>query len=551
MLPAALEDAIAAALTAATDAGELPAIDVTIEVERPREPEHGDWASNVALAAAKQAGASPRDVAETITRHLGDVPHLAGVEVAGPGFLNFRMAASWGHEVVRRAAVDPEWGRGDLGAGTRVLVEFVSSNPTGPLHIGHGRGAVLGDSLCRLLDIAGFDVGREYYMNDAGAQIDRFGESLRARYLEVLGRDATVPEDGYHGEYVLDWARELAAEHGETLVGDVDAITRWGVDRAMRDMTETLELAGVRFEPDEYFRERYVFDRGEVEEVLDLLRDAGHLYQEDGATWFRTTTFGDEKDRVLVRSDGSPTYILPDIAYHWDKYRRGHDLLINVWGSDHHGYVAREHAGVAALGQDPASLEIIITQLVKVIRDGEEMKMSTRAGEFIPFRFVLDQVGTDATRYFLGAFSPDTTVRFDLDVARSQSMDNPVYYLQYAHARMRSLQRFAAEQGVDPGSLDDADLGLLDHVSETDLIRQMDRLPEELEIAALRRAPHRLAAYGQELAGAFHRFYTECRVVGDDVPLPLSAARLWLIEAARNTLVTVLAVLGISAPESM
>jgi arginyl-tRNA synthetase len=554
MFPAALHEAVRTALAAAHAAGDLPDLSaLDFVVERPRDRSHGDWAANAALVAARPAGMPPRAIAEAIVRHLPEIPHVARVEIAGPGFVNLTLGDSWYREVLRTAALGgPDHARSDAGAGERIQVEFVSSNPNGPLHIGHARGGVIGDVLCRLFDYVGHPVSREYYYNDAGVQIDRYAASLEARYLQALGREAEFPEDGYPGQYAVDWGRELAAEVGdEWAVLDrterLGRIRRWGLDRAMRDIEETLEMARIPF--DVWFSETTVHDRGEVAAAVADLEQRGYVYRKDGAVWFRTTDFGDEKDRVVIKSGGEPTYLAPDIAYHRDKFRRGFDRLVNVWGADHHGYILRMKAAVAALGYDPDTLEIIITQMVNLTRAGEPVRMSMRAGEFVTFREVLEEVGTDATRYFLAAVSPDSTITFDLEKAKERSMDNPVYYLQYAHARVASLEQFAADAGVARRPIDEVDLGLLADPAEIELLKQMDRLGEEVREAAARRAPHRLTAYGQDLAGAFHKFYTDCRVVTDDPGL--TQARLWLVEGARSVLLAVLALLGLSAPDRM
>jgi arginyl-tRNA synthetase len=547
MFPGAIVEGLQAALAAAAAAGDLPALDIEVEVERPRDPTHGDWASNVSLAASKAAGKNPRQVAELLVEHLPVIVHLESVDIAGPGFLNFRLSINWLLEVLRAAATGgTDYARSGAGAGERVLVEYVSSNPTGPLHIGHARGGFLGDSLSNLLDHAGYGVAREYYFNDAGGQMDRYTASFVARY-----RGAAVPENGYHGRYLAEWVAELVASQGSDL--DDAAAAAWGVDRAMANIRATLERAGIGM--DSFVSEQEIHDKGEVDLSLDAMRRAGHVYDEGGAVWFRATTFGDEKDRVLVKSDGSYTYVVPDIAYHWDKFVRGYGTLINIWGADHHGYIPRLKAGIAAAGYDPDRLEIIITQLVTLTRSGEPMKMSTRAGEFVTLDAVLDEVGVDATRYHLLAFSPDSAITFDLDEVARRSMDNPVFYLQYAHARMRSLERFASAAGVDRGPLEDAPLDLLVDETEVSLLRTIDRLAEEIELAAVRRAPHRLCTYGYELAGAFHKFYADVRIVGEEagaaIPPELTRSRLWLVEAAKNALLVVLGILGISAPEEM
>ena len=550
--PDAIEHAVQTALGAAADNGSVSALgDVEFTVERARNREHGDWATNVALVAAKQAGVAPRDLAAVIVEHLPEIEYLAATDVAGPGFINFTLTPAWYLDVLHSAATGgPDHARGEPGSGERIQVEFVSSNPNGPLHIGHGRGGVIGDVIARALDYAGHPVSREYYYNDAGVQMDRFAASLEALYLVANGSDVAFPEDGYHGEYVGEWSAELAAELGDSVV-DVDdrrdRIRKWGLRRAMRDIEETLELARISF--DVWFSETSLHVSGAVDRSIDVLRERGHVYEGDGAVWFRTTGFGDEKDRVLVKSDGEYTYIAPDVAYHSDKFERGFDRVINIWGADHHGYIPRMKAAVEALGYDPDRLEIVINQMVNVSRAGEAERMSMRSGEFIPFRDVLEEVGTDATRYTLAAFSPDTTINFDLEAAKAQSMDNPVYYLQYAHARMCSLEGFAIEQGVKRLPIDRVDLTVLTHPAEVGLLRQVDRLGEEIAEAGARRAPHRVTAFGTDFATAFHRFYTDCRVVTDDPAT--TQARLWLIAGSKNVILAILDVLGLSAPESM
>ena len=503
--------------------------------------------------AAKPAGVSPREAAGTIVDHLGEIPYCESVAIAGPGFINVTLAPAWYHEVLRVAAQGgPGHARSDHGAGERVQVEFVSSNPNGPLHIGHGRGGVIGDVLARMLAYVGHPVTREYYYNDAGVQMDRFAASLEARYLQALGQPAEVPEDGYHGEYIAAWAAELVLEVEDAFAALAHddrrtAIRHWGLQRAMRDIEETLEIARIPF--DVWTSETQLHESGAVGRAIDVLRDRGQVYEADGATWFRTTDYGDEKDRVLVKSDGTYTYIAPDVAYHREKFERGFDRVIDIWGADHHGYVPRMKAAVEALGYEPDRLEVVINQLVNLTRGGEPVRMSTRAGEFITFREVLDEVGTDATRYHLAAYSPDTAITFDLETAKAQSMDNPVYYLQYAHARMCALQRFADEQGVVRLPLADVDLTVLVHPAEAEMLRQADRLGEEVLEAARRRAPHRLTGYAYEVATAFHRFYTDCRIVTDDPAV--TQARLWLVEASKNVILAVLDLLGLAAPESM
>ena len=552
--PEEIRQAIVVALHAAAEDASLPHVaGAEFVVERPRDREHGDWAANVALVAAKAAGLPPREVAEIVMGHLPEIPHVVGVDIAGPGFLNFRLGHSWYEQVLVTAATGgPGHARSDAGTGDKIQVEFVSSNPNGPLHIGHGRGGVIGDVICRMLEYVGHQVTREYYYNDAGVQMEHFAASLEARYLHALGREVEFPEDGYHGAYIAEWAAEMLEEKGEALAGlpgaeRRTAIREWGLARAMRDIEETLAMARIAF--DVWISETDLHEGGAVAAAIEDLRTRGQVYDADGATWFRTTDYGDEKDRVLVKSDGTFTYIAPDVAYHREKFERGFDRVINIWGADHHGYVPRMKAAVQALGYDPDRLEIVINQMINISRGGEPVRMSTRAGEFVTFREVLEEVGTDATRYHLAAYSPDTAITFDLEAAKAQSMDNPVYYLQYAHARMAALERFAGEQGIVRRPIGDVDLAVLDHPAEVALLGEADRFGEEVDEAAARRAPHRLTAYGYDFATAFHRFYTDCRIVTDDAEV--TQARLWLVEAAKSVMAGVLGLLGLTAPETM
>ncbi len=553
--PEAIHGAVSSALGSLFADGLLPSdpADWRFVVERPRDRTHGDWAANAAMVGSSRSGMPPRQLAAAILECLPDVPFLEGAEIAGPGFINFTLARDWYVEVLRVAADGgPEHARVADGAGERIQIEFVSSNPNGPLHIGHARGAVVGDVIARVLDYVGHPVEREYYYNDAGGQMTRYAASLEAAYRTALGVTTPIPEDGYHGAYVVEWGAELAEEKGDALLRlsgeEREAETlAWGLARAMRDIEETLEMVHIPF--DVWFSERTLHERGDVDTALARLEAGGHIYRADGASWLRTSEFGDEKDRVVVTSDGRYTYLAPDIAYHLDKFGRGFDRVINVWGADHHGYIPRMKASLAALGLDPERLEIVITQTVSLARGGEPVRMSMRAGEFVTFREVIEEVGADAVRYFLAAYSPDTPITFDLDEAKRQSMDNPVYYLQYAHARMRSLEDFAADQGVQRLPLADTDLSLLVHPAELEVLKQCDRLREEVREAALRRAPHRMTAFGYDVATAFHRFYTDCRIVTDDVAL--THARLWLVEAVKSVMLAVLGLLGIAAPDRM
>ena len=529
-----LRDGLQAALEGA---GVVPA-PVEIAIERPRDRSHGEWSSNVALAAAKAASRPPRQLAEQIVAHLSaePPPHVVAVEAAGPGFVNFRLAPSWLHEVLAEviaAGVDG-YARSDLGSGRSVSVEFVSANPTGPLHAGHGRWAAYGDSLCRLLEHCGYRVTREFYVNDRGRQIDLYTASLAAR-----SRGEEPPDDGYHGDYVAEWAAEMPA--------GADA-RRWGLERARRDQTETLAAMNVAF--DLYTSESTLVGRGAMDEVLGELRDRAMVYEQDGAVWLRTGDLGDSADRVVVKSDSEPTYFLPDIAYHHEKFSRG-DLVIDILGADHHGYVPRMRAALAALGHDREAYEAVIGQNVTLRRGGVEVRLSKRAGDMVIVSELLDEVGPDVTRLVYLLQSIDTTQTIDIDVVSAQSAENPVYYVQYAHARIHSLGRVAGARGVQRNPLEEVDLTVLVHERELDVLRALAGLPDTVAAAMRARAPHQVTAWARELASAFHRFWHDCPILRDDVAEDLRQARLSLVEATRIGLAVALAILGVSAPERL
>jgi arginyl-tRNA synthetase len=436
--------------------------------------------------------------------------------------------------------------------GERVQVEFVSANPTGPLHVGHARNAVLGDAIARLLETAGHTVEREYYFNDAGGQMDRFGASVEARYLQALGRDAPVPEDGYHGDYVTTYAIDILREYGDALADlpPEERLVRLrteGARRAMDGIRETLARFGVSF--DTYVSEATLEERGEIGESIDRLSAAGKIYEADGATWFRSTDYGDDKDRIVIRSNGRHTYFGADCAYLVDKFRRGFDHLIYVWGADHHGDVVRVKGAAEALGFDPDRVELLLYQFVAFQRAGEPLQMSKRAGTFVSLDELIDEVGADAARFHLLLFSNDHSMRFDIEEVARASMENPVYYVQYGHARIASIVRKAGSSGTAIVPIAEVDLALLGHDAELDLLRALAEVPDILARAADLRAPHRVAHAAQDVAARFHRFYTECRVVGDDAEL--TQARLWLCRATQQVLANLLAVLGVSAPERM
>lgn len=533
-----VRDGLRDGLRSALDgAGVVPA-PVEIAIERPRDRSHGEWSSNVALAAAKAAGRRPRELAEQIVAHLRaqPPPHVVEVEAAGPGFVNFRLAPSWLHEVLAEvidAGVDG-YARSTEGAGRAVSVEFVSANPTGPLHAGHGRWAAYGDSLCRLLERGGYRVRREFYVNDRGRQIDRFAASLAAR-----GRGAEPPDDGYHGEYVAEWAAEMPSGAD---------VRRWGLERARQDQADTLAAMNVAF--DLYTSESDLVGRGAMDDVLDELRSRNMVYAQDGAVWLRTGEFGDSADRVLVKSDAEPTYFLPDIAYHHEKFSRG-ELVIDVLGADHHGYVPRMRAALVALGHRPDTYEALIGQNVTLRRGGVEVRLSKRAGNMVLVSELLDEVGPDVTRLVYLLQSIDTTQTIDIDVVSAQSAENPVYYLQYAHARIHSLARRAAVREVERAPLSEVDLSVLAHRRELDVLRALASLPDSVLAAMRARAPHQVTAWARELAASFHRFWHDCPILRDDVDEDVRQARLWLVEATRIGLAVALSILGVSAPERL
>ncbi len=534
MSPDSSPDLATAVRTALASAG-LPDRDPAFE--RPRQREHGDWSTNVAMTLAKSVGKPPRQIADEVVAAMALPAGVAGVEVAGPGFINFRLAQDAFAGIVRAAvAAGQAWGRTDHGAGRRVNVEFVSANPTGPIHVGHGRQAALGDAIAGLLEATGAAVTREYYFNDAGVQMRKFGQSVTAA---MAGEDP--PEDGYHGAYITELADDLRR------AGVEDNLQEAAYQRMLERITATLERFGVRF--DVFFGERALHRSGALEEAVEHLRAAGHVYESEGAVWLATAALGDDKDRVLVKADGEPTYFAADCAYMIDKAARGFSDLVYVLGSDHHGYIGRMLAVAEASGVGREHVEIIIHQFVNLFRDQEAVRMSKRTGEIVTFDELIDEVGADAARYTLLRFSPDTTIDFDIAEVVRADKDNPVYYVQYSSARIAGIMRTATERGVEPGTVDEAPLHLLEHEAERELVRRIGRWPEVVTLAADERAPHRVARYAEDLAEGFHKFYTDCQVVSDDAEL--TRARYWLVVAARQTLANALGLLGVSAPERM
>jgi len=559
LIPDQVAALIGAGLRAAQDEGALPAFEVPdIVVERPRQAEHGDYASPVCLRLAKETRMSPRDIATRVVEHIPPAPFVGEVEVAGPGYINVTLDASWLAALVREILNSGrEWGNVNVGRGSRQQVEFVSANPTGPITIASARNAVIGDTLANVLQAAGFQVEREYYVNDAGSQVHKFGESVFARYAQALGQEVPFPEDGYHGYYIVEMGQQIAEEYGDRYLNAghreaVRALGAEGIARVIDGVRDDLADLGVEF--DTWFHEKSLYESGLFDQILAMVREKGYIVERDGAVWFTSPDL--EADAVVIRSpkviaepDERPTYFASDIAYMWNKLvERGFEKAIYVWGADHHGDVPRVKAAAKALELDPGRVVIILYQMVNLKRGDEDVRMSKRAGEFVTLREMLDEVGPDPIRFMLLTCTVDSTIDFDLDLAVEQSDKNPVYYVQYAHARIASVLRYAAELGWDldgPG-----DLSLLRHDSELALIRKMLELPEIVAQAAVQMAPHHLTFYAQELAAAFHAFYRDCRVVDAEEPA-LTQARLMLVQAARLQLAQALEILGVTAPERM
>ncbi len=525
-------------------------------IEPPRDPSFGDLATNAAMMAAKAAGQKPRELAEALKRDIAAADPGLSVEVAGPGFLNVTFPPSFWQAIVLDVLESEAlggYGRSDLGAGRKVQVEYVSANPTGPLHIGHGRGAALGDSLARILRAAGFDVSTEYYINDAGRQMRLLGTSIRLRYLELHGREVAWPEDWYKGEYIIDLARELTAIHGAALLDKpedeaMDVCQAYGVDSIMAGIKK--DLADFRVSHDVWFSEKTLVSGGRVEATLSELKARGLAYEKDGALWFASMDLGDDKDRVLRKSSGELTYFASDICYHADKYARGFDVAVDIWGADHHGYVPRMTAAVKALGRDPDSLKVILVQLVNLLRGGEQIAMSTRAGKFETLADVVAEVGADAARFMFLSRKSDSHLDFDLDLVKRQTMDNPVYYVQYAHARVHSVFAKAAERGIAAATPDAALLTRLDTPEDLGLLRQIEQFPDVVGTAAATYSPHLVSYYLRDLAGKLHSYYATHQVLasGDEA---VTRARMCLLQAVAQVLRAGLDLLGVEAPQKM
>jgi arginyl-tRNA synthetase len=542
------------ALSLAHAAGDLQTAETPIfEVTQPQRREHGDWTTNAALQLQSLEGKPPREIAVTIVRHLPARDWVRDVEIAGPGFINFHLSNVWLHETCARVLErGPRFGATDEGDGVSVNVEFVSINPTGPLHIGSARNAALGDAIARLLEFHAYKVTREYYFNDTGSQMTNFGLSVAARYLELLGLEAEIPDDGYRGDYVFDLARQILDEEGDRYVSlpfdELGELMRERAVPLVKDLIRT-SLDRFRVHMDVWSNEREIYDSGRVAQVLERLEQLGYIYEHEGAKWLRTTDLGDTRDRVVVRSVGAkqPTYLVPDLAYHIDKAERGFDRMIDVFGADHHGQGPSLRAGMQILGVDADRIEVLHYQWVHMLRGGKELPMSKRAGAFVSLDEFIDEVGVDAARYTLLSTSAENTLNFDIEEIKKQSLENPVYYVQYAHARIASILRHAAEQGV----VEEGDIvwDELREDAEVELMRAIAFFEETALVAAHQRAPHRLAKYAEELARQFHRFYTDCRVVTEDPKL--TRARLALSRATKQVLANALSLLGVSAPERM
>jgi len=552
MIKQRIIELLAQAASKAQESGKLPSVAVPeIIIEHPQNPEHGDYASSLPLKLARATGTSPMAIAETLAGFISPAPEVESVTVAPPGFINFTLKNGWlTGQVDALLSAGESYGNIDLGQASRVQLEFVSVNPTGPLHVGHGRGAILGNTLANVLAAAGYRVEKEYYVNDAGSQMDAFYRSLYARYQQALKVDAEMPADGYLGDYIVDLAKEIIAEEGDRLLSlpekeAVAGIGRLGLAKMLAQIKGDLDLLGVSF--DVWFREQELFEQGQYDKVMKLLREGGYIAEREDATWFVSTALGEDKDNVVVRSDGSPTYFATDIAYHYNKFvERKFDKVINIWGADHQGHISRMKAVVQALGIAPERLVVIISQMVTLSRGGEVVKLSKRSGDIITLRELIDEVGADACRFFFAARSADSQMDFDLELAKKQSADNPVYYVQYAHARIASILKLAEEKKIDYSA---GDVSLLTTEPELSLIRRMLLLPEVVEMVTLTLEPHHLAYYAQELATVFHSFYKQCRVVGDDEAL--SRARLKLVAAAKITLARTLRLMGMTAPDKM
>lgn len=540
------------AIGKAQAAGDLPAFDIpNAVIERPRDVAFGDYASPAAMPLARPARMAPLKIAEAIVRHLPELEYVEEVTLAAPGFINFRLATGWLQRLPDEICqAGTTFGQLGLGAGKKVQVECVSANPTGPITLGRTRGGVMGDTLARALKAAGYDVTLEYYYNDAGRQITLLGESVKIRYRQLLGEVVELGEEHYQGDYIVDVARELLAEHGRGLRDEPDAFFgEYAKNRISEKQRQSLQQINIAF--DVYYREQSLYESGRVWQALAALQEQGYVYQAEGAHWFRSTAFGDDKDRVLVRASGEPTYRLPDIAYHWHKAQRGFDLVVDIFGPDHHATAPQVLMGVKALGLDPGFVKTVLHQIVSLVRGGAQVKMSTRRGHFVMLDELVAEVGGDPIRYFMISRSGNSPIEFDMDLALERSDKNPVFYIQNAHVRCAGIFRKWAEAGLDPNADEAADPSLLTHEMELAFLRKALELPEVIEQMVTLYEPHHIAFYAYELAAAFHQTYENCRVLHSQVPEPLRLARLRFYRAAKILFARVLDLMGMSAPEIM
>lgn len=524
-----------------------------VVLETPKDKAHGDFATNIAMQLTRVAKKAPRQIAEEIVANLDKAKaSIAKIDIAGPGFINFYMDNAYLREVITTVLqAGTNYGQTNYGNGKKIQVEFVSANPTGDLHLGHARGAAVGDSLCNLLAKAGYQVSREYYINDAGNQINNLALSLEARYFQALGLEKEMPADGYHGDDIIGFGKELADTYGDRFVHDSEEdrqgfFREYGLKRELEKIKDDLQQFRVKF--DNWFSETSLYMNGNVEETLKVLKERGETFEEGGATWFRSTAYGDDKDRVLIKNDGTYTYLTPDIAYHKDKMERGFEKLINIWGADHHGYIPRMKAALQALGYDKEQMDVQIIQMVSLFQNGEKVKMSKRTGKAVTLRDLMEEVGIDATRYFFAMRSADSHLDFDMDLAVSKSNENPVYYVQYAHARICSILRQGEELGLNYD--ESTDLSAIQSEKEYELLKKVGEFPVVVNDAADKLAPHRLTNYVFELAAALHSFYNAERVI-DPEDKEKSTARLALVKAVQVTLQNALSLIGVSAPERM
>jgi arginyl-tRNA synthetase len=547
-----LIDLLTEAVNIAQKNGTLPSVVLPeITIERPQNPEHGDYACNLPLKLARIARSNPMAIAKELAALLPAADEIESAVTAPPGFINFTLKNSWlSKQVDNILKAGEAYGNNNLGQGKSIQVEFVSANPTGPLHAGAGRGAILGSTLANVFAVSGYKTVKEYYYNDAGTQMEMFKHTLYARYLQSLGVPAEVPENGYHGSYMIDLAKEIINEQGNKFesLPENEALSQLGIIGITKIKEQIQQdLASLRVEYDMWFREQTLYENGQYDKVMQLLREKGHLAEKEGAVWFVSTALGEDKDNVIVRSNGAPGYFATDIAYHYNKFiERKFDKVIDIWGADHQGHVTRMKAVVGALGIDPERLQIIIHQMVTLLRNGEKVRISKRTGDLITLREVIDEVGVDACRFNFASRSANSQMDFDLELAKKQSQDNPVYYVQYAHARIGSIIRLAEERKI---SYADGDVSLLNTEPELTLIRKLLNFPELIETVTMTLEPHHLAYYAQELATVFHAFYKDCRVVSDDEAL--TKARLKLVKAAQTVLAKTLHLMGMTAPDRM